>query len=427
MKVLLVNTYDRGGAANSCKRLHLGLLSKKVDSKILLRLKENQLINTYQFLIENSLIKPTYKLRAIKKINRILSKIGLNKIPDKRDEQRKFLNERPSGLEMFSFPNSGIDITKSELYKEADLINLHWVANFLDFESFFKKNKKPLVWTLHDMNAFSGGEHYEEKYLGIDNSGYPLKRDISKKELLVSNANIAIKRKVISRVKNLTIVTPSKWLMEEAKKSEVFRGRDIHHIPYGIDQKVFAPKDKITSRNELKIPKEKKVVLFVADFLKNNRKGLKFLTLAFEQLDRKDVVVCAVGNHPGKFVNPNFMNLGSIKEEKELSVVFSAADVFVIPSLMDNLPNTVLEALMCGTPVIGFPVGGIPEMIDEGVNGMVTKEISVTSLSDTINIFLNSMEKFDRGTIRENAIQKYALQIQANNYISLFREILDKK
>ncbi|SOC78572.1 Glycosyltransferase involved in cell wall bisynthesis [Salinimicrobium sediminis] len=422
MKILLVNTFDRGGAANSCKRLHLALLNGGVHSKVLLKHKQNNWPESYEF----DQIEPKFSLkhkikRKIRSLAQELKKFKPGKVIDHNAE---LLQSRPKGLEMFSFPETPYDITNSPLYNEGDIINLHWVANFMDYESFFKKNSKPVVWTLHDMSPFTGGEHYEEEFYGISDSGLPLKRKYSEEELSVINKNVEYKKKAVSLVENLTLVAPSKWLAEKARKSEIFKGRPVYHLPYGLDQDLFYPKDKFSSRKKFNIPGEKKVILFVSDSIQNNRKGFIFLKKAIEQLNRTDLVLCAVGSNADRSVNKHMVDLGEIKDEKEMSSAYSAADVFVIPSLMDNLPNTVLESLMCGTPVLGFPVGGIPEMIQEGINGMLTKEISVSSLSKTINLFLDSIESFDRKQIRKDAVEKYGLQVQANNYIRLFQEIL---
>ncbi len=131
LKILIVNTYDRGGAANSCKRLHLGLLSKNIDSKILLKFKQKNWINSFRF--QELPKKLSTKEKVENKIKRILKVIKLYtpKYSSNKKEQT-FLNNRPQGMEMFSFPKSNFDITQSELYKEADVINLHRVANFLD-------------------------------------------------------------------------------------------------------------------------------------------------------------------------------------------------------------------------------------------------------------------------------------------------------
>lgn len=424
MKILIVNTYDKGGAANACKRLHRGLLIEGMASKVLLKFKQNNWQNCFCFKQV-----PKNLSRAIKienKVKRVLKEFKLyNPKQVQNSKEQEFLNKRLTGLEMFSFPNSGLDITLHDIYKEADIINLHWVANFLDYRSFFDKNTKPVVWTLHDMNPFTGGEHYLEEYLGIDGSGFPIKRNLSEEEIRVANENIKIKKQVLLNISNLTIVAPSEWLVSAARKSEVFRDRPIYCIPYGLDSEIYKPRDKEYSRELLGIPKDKKVILFVADSIDNNRKGFVFLKRAFEQLAAPDLVLCAIGNKNSEFESiDTIFELGPIYDERLMSIAYSAADVFVITSLMDNLPNTVLESLMCGTPVIGFPIGGIPDMIQDGENGYLTADISVNSLVSTMNKFLENPSSFNKVEIRNNAVKIYDQKVQAQNYIDLFESIL---
>lgn len=424
MKILLVNTFDRGGAGSACIRLHNGMLQQGIDSKLLLKSKQKNTPNTYQ-------LKPNQKkLSTIQKIERkllrVLRTLGVVK-KQPISKKQTFLKNRSAGLEFFSFPDANFDITASKLYQEADIINLHWVADFLDYKSFFEKNTKPVVWTLHDMNPFTGGEHYEEHYLGIDKFGYPLKRIRSKEEESIFNENIKIKKRALAEIKNLTIVTPSEWLAEEARKSEVFNSLPVHCIPNSLDSEVFRPRDKEYSKNLLGIPKDKRVVLFVADSMSNNRKGFVFLKRAFQQMQMDNVVLCAIGNKTEALESiDNIIELGPIYDERLMSIAFSAADVFVIPSLMDNLPNTVMESLMCGTPVIGFPIGGIPDMVKDGKNGLIAKEISVNALGETLKTFLNTVDDFERNSIRNEAVKNYDLKIQANSYIDLFESILKK-
>lgn len=426
MKVLIVNTYDKGGAANSCKRLHYGLFFEGVASKLLLKHKQNNWLQSFCF------VKPQKALSLIEKVEnkvkRILKELNLfNNQNESKNIEQFFINQRSKGLEMFSFPNSDFDIMQSDFYSEADIINLHWVTDFLDYTSFFEKNKKPVVWTLHDMNPFSGGEHYEEKYLGIDTFGFPIRRVVTDEEKRIFKKNIKIKKQAVAKTDNLTIVVPSEWLAAQARASEVFKNKPVFCIPYGLDSETYAPRDKNYSREILNISKDKKVILFVADSMDNKRKGFIFLKKAFEQLENSNLVLCSVGNKNSNFDSiDGIFELGTIYDERLMSIAYSAADVFVIPSLMDNLPNTVLESLMCGTPVIGFPVGGITDMIQNGVNGFITEEISVDSLVETINKFLNNTTCFDNTEIRENALKKYDQTIQAKKYIELFDSILNK-
>lgn len=416
MKVLIVNTFDIGGAAIASKRLHLGLISNGVQSQVLLRHKTNNWYKSASFTQVNL---PFYNL-----LQRIVKRT-LKELKLYRNKNQEFLRERNKDLEMFSFPHSDCDITKNSLYEESDVINLHWVADFLDYQTFFKKNKKPVVWTLHDMNPFTGGEHYCETFLGIDEEGFPIKRSISDKEIRLANKNLAVKKLAISKISNLTVVAPSKWIEEEAKKSEIFKNVKIHYIPNSLNSEIFSPKNKNYSKDLLNLPQDKKVVLFAAESISNNRKGFLYLKRAFERIEDSNIVLCAIGSKKNSLESiKNVVELGPINDEILMAVAYSAADVFVIPSLMDNLPNTVLESLFCGTPVIGFPVGGIRDMIQDGENGFLAEEISVDSLVLTLNKFLTNANCFDRERIRQNALNKYATAIQSERYIDLFRSIL---
>ncbi|MBU2952158.1 glycosyltransferase [Tamlana agarivorans] len=422
VKVLIVNTYDRGGAANACLRLHEGLLGEDVNSNVLVLKKQKHINKTTQFVFQKKK-EPRVKI-IFNKLILFLKVLGFIKMkPFSKEAQ--FLKDRPKGLEMFSFPNSSFDITASPLYKEADIINLHWVANFLDYQSFFEKNKKPVIWTLHDMNPFLGGEHYKENFLGIDENGTPILRKRLQIEKSIEEQLVGYKSKILQSVENLTIVTPSNWLSLEVKKSTAFKNKKVLTIPYGLNMELFKSIDVTYSRAVFNMPYNKTIVLFVADSINNNRKGFRLLKAAIQELNSKDVLLCAIGKKQGELSTfGNVLELGEIKDERLMAVAYSAADVFVIPSLMDNLPNTVLESLACGTPVIGFNIGGIPDMIEEGENGILCDEISSFGLKKAIEKFLNIKDRFDKKRIRENAAKKYDLSVQAQAYSKLFKSTL---
>jgi glycosyltransferase involved in cell wall biosynthesis len=423
MKILIVNSYDVGGAAKACIRLHEGLLDKEIDSTILFKVKQKSISNSVQF---KKLPAKKTKIQRIKlKIYRILKELKI--IKPKPVKKQSAIVDRHLNLEMFSFPNSNFDITESELYKEADIINLHWVAEFLDYETFFKKNTKPVIWTLHDMNPFSGGEHFTEEFLGINKKGKPIKRVISESEKKIFSKNIIFKKNALKNASNLHIVVLCNWMKNEVKKSILFKDYPIHLIANGINTNVFKPREKAFSREILNIPQNKKVILFVSDSLINNRKGFAFLDKAFEELKKEDIFLCAIGKKNNlKHNNDNILELGSISDERLMSIAYSAADVFVIPSLMDNLPNTVLESIMCGTPVVGFPVGGIKDMIEDGVNGLLTKDISVASLVEALTLFLRTSGNYNCLDIRKRALKKYSQNVQSKHYINLFESIYNK-
>ena len=421
LKPLLINTYDFGGAAKACIRLHKGLIQQGIESKLLVKNKSSRDI-PYIFKITLNELKSS----LIDKIRR-RSIQYLKKIKIYADKKSKFIQNRHPNLEIFSFPFSEFDLTKSTLYKNANVINLHWVANFLDYPTFFKNNSKPVIWTLHDENPFSGGEHYNEEIIGIDANGYPVYRRLTKQEKEIFNKNLEIKKRALEHADNLTIVTPSKWLATRAKKSELFRKFNVLTIYNGVEQDIYKPYEKKFVREKFKLPLDKKIILFAAHRINNFRKGFAFLLKAFEFLKRNDIFLIAVGEIEKNFLVNNYEinSLGFIRDDKLMSEIYSAADIFVLPSLIDNLPNTMLESLMTGTPVVAFPVGGIPEVIKTGFNGILTDKISSKALAQAINYALDNLNLFNREDISQQAAKKFSLDFQVQNYIQLYKKILN--
>ncbi len=424
MKTLLVNHYDTGGAGKACVRLHEALLDRKMDSNLLV-LKR---LTTYNKRISNftkASVHYSLNSKLKYKIINILKELKLYSSTPKESKEQAFLKNREPALEMFSFPYSEFNLHDSPLIQNADIINLHWVANFIDYNSFFKKNTKPTIWTLHDMNPFSGGEHYEEKYIGMGEDGYPIKRKYKEEELLWISKNLEYKKRALDNFDNLHIVTLCHWMKKLAAQSDLFASRPIHIIPNSLDFSVFRPIDKEFSRNLLGMPQDKKIILFVAFDYTVIRKGLPFLTKALEKLPNENFILCGVGNKPIQLKSSlPFYSLGTISDERLMSVAYSAADVFVIPSLEDNLPNTVLESLACGTPVVGFNVGGIPDMVKSGFNGLLSNEISADALKSTIELFFNTPHQFDRQKISEDVVKRFSPKLQAQKYSNLFEKVM---
>jgi len=416
MKVLLVNTYDQGGAAKACIRLHKGLLRNGVESSLLF------LHRSASEIIEHSYL---YSPGEESLLNKIKKKIKLSPKREYHQKMKKQIRSLiPGKIEWFSFPDSGIDITDHPAYRHADIINLHWVADFLDY-SFFKKNNKPVVWTMHDMNPFTGGCHYSgecKKYLNncahcpllieCDDdsySGYVYKK----------------KQKYLASATGLSIIAPSQWLMNVSKNSPL-SGKFPHQcIPYGMDPSVFVCYEKNDARKQMNLPLDKKIVLFVAHSLHTKRKGYFILREAIDMFKDENILLCSVGVKGMQETNDRqVIEMGHISDENQMSLVYSAADVFVIPSIEDNLPNTVIESLLCGTPVIGFRIGGIPDMIQNGQNGYLADKINAQSLYEAVNSYLSDINLFDRKKIRQNALLKYDLNVQANSYMELYKNCI---
>ncbi|WP_038029198.1 glycosyltransferase [Thermonema rossianum] len=423
MKIVHINTYDRGGAANACLRLHMGLRNLDVESKALLKYKTRHIEDTYVYNPDEA----SWSDKVKNKLVRIGRELKLLPWIPYYERRALALQQYREGLEMISYPFSDVDITASELYQEADIVHLHWVAGFLDWKSFFQKNTKPVVWTLHDQNPFLGIEHYAERFRGMDSNGKPIPRVYAPQEQAEEQKMRKYKQQMLARLKGeLLVACPSLWLMKESQKSELLGAYEHRHIPYGFPTHIFKPLDKGFCREVLGLPKSGKVLLFVSDVLENKRKGFAFLKAALNNGRYNGWILCAVGKKTAGASSSEIIELGAIYDERLMAMAYAAADLFVIPSLEDNLPNTMIEALLCGTPVVGFPVGGIAEVIQDGHNGWLCPEISVEALSATIERAMREADNMDRAQIAAEAAEKYNMEKQARAYIKVYEELLNK-
>lgn len=420
LNILHISTSDiKGGAARAAYRLHQGQLREGLSSSILVSEGCSTDSSVTIFSPPLELNKRLYRVFRREMINRSFN---------------RYQSLRPAGLELFSDDRSQFQNICLPRLSRTHLFNLHWIARFIDYKSFFRSlpEQIPIVWTLHDMNPFTGGCHYDNectKYktkcgscpqLGSNNE-YDLSRRIWKR-----------KKQIFGRMNpnRMHIVAPSKWMAKNAKSSQLFQKFSVTIIPYGIDTEVFSPRDRRLARESLEIPKDAKVVLFVADWISNHRKGFRFITKALKGISNiKNIFLLSIGN--GESISglqiPH-LNLGHIDNDRILSLIYSAADLFVIPSLQDNLPNTVLEAMACGTPIVGFNVGGIPDMVRQNLTGCVTPPKDVVTLRSTIVQLLQNPQKLKNlsSTCRTIAIQDYSMEIQAKQYLELYERILEK-
>ncbi len=405
MKILHLNTYDVGGAANAAIRLHEGLLENGIKSKILFLKKSGRIIEESKYVQKNP---DSFFKRKLK-----LTGFGLN-------EQEK-LSRRAKKIkgdyEWISFPCSPIDVTESPYYKEADIINLHWVGDFLDWDSFFLKVDKPVVWTMHDMNPILGIFHYmADRDNNIDAFGS------LEGEMTIKKSDSIKKCR-----QSITVVAPSKWLKAEIEKSEIFSMKRKLHIPYGVPHSIFRPFNRADQKKRLGSHLDKKLILFVSQSVTKRRKGADLLIKAMGLLKGSKYQLIAVGLSESNAHAQDILYTGQIDQEDYLRNIFAAADVFVIPSREDNLPNTVLESMACGTPVVGFNIGGIPDMVIDGETGFLAEAENAQDLSDKIKTILeNDALREQMGlNARNKVLEQYALGIQAQSYLSVYRELVD--
>jgi glycosyltransferase involved in cell wall biosynthesis len=417
VKILHVSTFGRGGAYVASARLKRGIDKTKAIESYHITSDSDIVYSCFY-----SLDKKSYSFRSIiLSVRKYLELIVINHVNALLRDPR---------LEYFSLPYSDLDLLDFTEYEEADIIHLHWVADFLDWESFFKKNKKPVVWTLHDQNPFLGGAHYNERFLGIDSAGNPkvIKRNYAQDfiEFYLQKKKI----RILKSVKNLTVVSPSNWMFKEASKSKALNGFKHIEIPYAVPGDIFKLRDKVAVRFKLGLPIDEMLLLFVADDVSNSRKGFGYLIKAIERLElnnKSNLTICIIGKNIPDINLKNIKYFGNIDSLEDMALIYSAVDYFILPSLIDNLPNTMLESLMCGTPVIAFNSGGASTAIINGFNGLLAEKTSVEGLSQRIEDAINGFYVFNSIEIAEHSKSKYADEISATQYINLYAQLIDRR
>ena len=378
MKILLINTNYDGGAGIACRRLHKALLANGYDSSLLVLDKvnspEEKNVYSIQEIITNKYGKWYFIL--LRSINRIANKLPTVFYP------KVYING----------PSSVFRIDQLAIFKEANIIHLHWVPKIISYKHLFADKQKVFFWTLHDMNPFTGGNHYNTDL------------DYNFFEKLL-NKNSEKKRKYLKDA-DLAIISPSLWLAALAKESVVFRDFEVHNIPNCIDIKIVKPSDKIQAREKLNINfSDKTFILFVAEDPDDKRKGMHILLSALKQLKNKNQFCLLVVGKKMTItdIDIQVIQLGFIKKEDGLVDCYNAANFFVTPSIEDNFPNTILESLACGLPALAFNTGGIPDLIEHKQNGYLAEEIISKDLLKGINWL---SENYKNNTLQLNARNK---------------------
>ena len=318
-------------------------------------------------------------------------------------------------------------MARHPLVRQADVLHLHWTNfGFLSLRGLEKLLRlgKPVVWTLHDQWAFTGGCHYSRgcERFKTHCRHCPFLRQPGERDL---SARIFEKKRRIFENAPLTIVACSEWLAGEARQSALLGGFPIQTIPNPIDTTVWQPTDRLAARHTLGLPLDKKLVLFGAGNLRDERKGFRFLVEALRGLNGAELVVFGK-NDPEALAGLPFPvhNLGVISTERGLMAAYNAADVLVVPSLEDNLPNTIVEALACGTPVVGFATGGIPEMILPQKTGWLAPPRDSAALAEGLRwaLFAENPEA-RRAAARAFALENYAEALVEEQYRRVYARL----
>lgn len=367
LRIATFSTRDHGGAGNGSQRRVDALRRFAVEADIHSLFKKTDKAHVYQTPFK--LDPDTKDLQKLWRKKAVLTR-----------QEHPLLKAR----EMFSKPGSVVNFKDmKQVFENADIVHMHWVSGMFDYENTTLLADKPVVWTLADMNAFTGGCHYSEGCRGYEN-------DCRNCPLLAPGSDLAHKawkkkREAYAKIKNLHVICPSQWLADCARNSSLFGDRPVHVIPNALPVDRFNPTNRLIARRKLGLPLDKKLVAFGADSLQNRRKGGDILVKAVKVL--KDLGLS--DGIEGLFFGANTLELGipahamgHVSEEEKMSLVYAAADVFAFPSREDNAPLTVAEAMLSGTPVVGFPVGNVPELLEHKINGYIARYEDAKDLAD---------------------------------------------
>jgi glycosyltransferase involved in cell wall biosynthesis len=403
--VLLSYHNQNGGAGIACGRLAEALRKAGHQVSYLVQEKSG---NDSSIELTN-----TPWRKALNWIRFILERLAY--LPYEKNKEVRFL---------FNPGKFGQDLSQHPLIQQADIIHLHWV-NFgmLSIQNIKQllATGKPVYWTLHDMWAFTGGCHHSGECLNFQASCGNCQEFLKNPAANDLSNQVWNEKFKAFQQPNLHIITCSDWLKERAASSSILKNQPIQSIPNAIDTSFFKPADKQSAKRILGLDPSKKYILFVAMRVNAPKKGFSYLEKALKGLDSSTTELIVVGNAqdlPELQLKAHIM--GHISSPEKMIQIYQAADVFVTPSLEENLPNTLMEALACGTPCVGFAIGGIPEMIDHQVNGYVAEYLSAEDLTKGLAW---TLENAPEQAARHKAESTYSEAIIAAKHVNYYTHV----
>lgn len=416
MKILHIARMDLGvgGAMRATYGIHKALLKRGMDSKLLVFKK---------FSDDPTVIQYRAKPGTIPAIKRKAREWQINL-------EYKWAKRRISKLEGFEDERSKYYQNINENIVDADIIHLYWTAGSLDFKKFFSLYKdKKIVWRLSGMQPFTGGCNFS---LGCDHfqkeCGYcPHLNSNTKKD--ITYKSFKRKKEIYDSIpqNNLHFVPVCNWMAEYKEKSPLISRFNHTVINTGVNTSIFYPLNKQWVKTMLGIPMNKKAIVTVSRTYNTKKKGMDHMSSALDQLNNPDdYFLITIGElHHRLSKNVSSLNLGKITNNELLNIGYNAGDVFVLPSVEDNLPNTGLEALACGLPLIVFPVEGVTDFVEHGKNGIIVNQVNAKELAKGIeSIFI----KYDLDAMgkksQEKALNQFSMETQINKYIELYSSLL---
>ncbi|MBP3763024.1 MAG: glycosyltransferase [Bacteroidales bacterium] len=407
MKVLHIATMDHGGAGIATRRIHEALLQLGVESHILCRFKRSSATDITAAQPDMNLYRPPANplLRKWKQVQRRRGKC-LTEV--ERYERQMGVLDRQYGA-AFTMPISNFDLARHPLVQEADILHLQWVENFVDYPTFFARVKKPIVWTFHDENIAFGGFHYSDEAARLAAPFAGIEGTFS-----------SIKRNALASARNIHMVALSGMMERFYHNQALARQFPVEVIHNGIRPDDFSILDRRFCREVLGLPQDCKVIAFCASEINDPRKGLGILIQSLAGIvgNSHKIALLCVGSGALPEADFPIVGTGPIANSRLISMAYSAADLFALPSYQEAFAQTPVEAMACGCPVVAFPCSGTEELITDR-NGVRCPDFSADALTAGIAAALG--RQYDREAIRQDAIARFDIAHIAGQYLDLYQ------
>jgi glycosyltransferase involved in cell wall biosynthesis len=414
LKVLFINQSDiDGGAARAAHRVASKLVEMDVDLKmqVMRKLGKDEWVigprNIFLLVVSRSLPRLDWISKSIVGVKKQFS-WSLNLFPN------FLLNKR--------------------FFNSMDVVHIHWVGKNMLPVSWISNLKRPVVWTLHDSWAFTGGCHITSGCRRFEQvCGYcPQLSKSSKSDI---SHSIWLKKLAVYSKVNFHFVAPSQWIADEARASSLLKFFPVTVIPNGLDTSIYAPLGKLNSRKILDISSDKGIILFAAMYADTDRnKGMDLLIEAINILANNDVsfarnnllIVIGTDNQAlSKLFPLPVICLGMIKDEKRLAQIYSAADLTVVPSRSESFGQVASESLSCGTPVVAFNTTGLKDIIDHMETGYLAKPFQTNDLAYGIGLITEDMEALRRMSqvARQRAVERFDINVTTRMHLDLYKRL----
>jgi glycosyltransferase involved in cell wall biosynthesis len=409
INVTIVSSSDEsGGAAKAAYRLHKALLVKNINSSMVVQKKISDNVFVYG---------PSSNIqRAFSIIRPLIERLIIKLIYRKKN----------NGLFSIGWIRSK-KFVKQINALNPDIVHLHWVNGGMLRIEDIKKINAPIIWSLQDMWPFTGGCHFDEDCEGYLKNCGNCKVLSSKNEYDLSRLTFKRKEKAFKKTENLVINGVSKWIAECAEKSSLFKEKSVNNIPNLLDTNLFKPIKKEIARQVFKVPAQKKVILFGASSIIDDRKGYKLLLNALSEFTDSNTIFVIAGQseplEPIKLKIPVYY-IPPQHDDASLALMYNCADVVLVPSIQENLSNMIIESLACGVPVVAFNIGGNADMIEHKRNGYLANALDKNDMLSGIRWVINEDIIDLSDNSRKKVLENFSDSVVVRRYLDLYKKYM---